>query len=92
MREVAQEPWDISVRLSGEPSGVRRYLVHHGSAAAGTRLEDLAISEDTWISMILHEGNVVQPDGAYVIEPGDELLVLTEVERFPELQRLFDPR
>lgn len=89
MREVAPEPWNISVRLTNEPRGVRRYFVGSGSLAAGIKLEDLPIGEDTWISMIIHQGQVVQPNGEYVIQPGDELLVLTEAERIPELQELF---
>ena len=42
--------------------------------------------------MIIREGEPVQPRGSTLLEPGDEVLVLTEAEDVRGLQRLFDPR
>ena len=68
-------PWDVSVRLEREPSGLSHYVVTEGSRAAGLAVRDLPIGESTWLTLVVHEGAAVQPRGSYVLRPADEVLV-----------------
>jgi cell volume regulation protein A len=90
MREIEPEPWDLSIRLRSEPRIVRRYLVNADARAAGELIRELPLGERAWISMILREGEPAQPRGSTVLEPGDELLVLTESRDARALRRLFE--
>ena len=90
MREVEPEPWDLSIRLRTEPRIVRRYVVSAGGRAVGAPIRDLPIGDRAWISLIIRDGEPEQPRGATVLEPGDELLVLTEAEDARGLRRLFE--
>jgi potassium/hydrogen antiporter len=90
MREVEPEPWDLSIRLRTEPRIVRRYVVSSGGRAVGAPIRDLPIGDRAWISLIIRDGEPEQPRGATVLEPGDELLVLTEAEDARGLRRLFE--
>jgi cell volume regulation protein A len=89
MREIEPEPWDVSVRLQGEPRGVRRFFVAGGSRAEGAAVHELPL-ENTWISMIIHNGEVTPPSGGYVLEAGDEVIVLTEADKGPSLREMFE--
>ena len=90
MREVEPEPWDLSIRLRTEPRIVRRYVVTPDARAAGESIRTLPIGERTWISLIIREGEAKQPRGSSVLEPGDEVLVLTEAEDVTALRTLFE--
>ena len=90
MRDVEPEPWDLSIRLRTEPRVVRRYIVAPDARAAGMSIRELPIGERTWISLIIRDGEPAQPRGSTVLEPGDELLVLTETEDARGLRRLFE--
>jgi cell volume regulation protein A len=90
MRELESEPWDISVRLREEPSGVNHFVVTERSRAAGRAIRDLPLGERTWISLLVREGKPVQPRGALVLEPDDELLVLTGGRDGDDLHHLFE--
>lgn len=92
MRDVEPEPWDIAVRLQGEPRGLRRFFVGDDSRAAGVAIKDLPIGEQAWISMIIRHGHIARPHGDYVLQPGDEVLVLAEAERAAVLHHLFEGR
>jgi potassium/hydrogen antiporter len=90
MRDVEPEPWDLSIRLRTEPRIVRRYVVAPESPVAGNAIRDLPIGEYTWISLIVRDGEPVPPRGATTLEPGDELLLLTEPEETQQLRELFE--
>jgi potassium/hydrogen antiporter len=90
MRNVEPEPWDISIRLPREPRGIRRYRVSAGSKAEGETIRDLPIGEHTWISLVVRDGVPAQARGSLVLQPGDEVLVLTESEDAQALHRLFE--
>jgi cell volume regulation protein A len=90
MRDVEPEPWDLSIRLRTEPRVVRRYIVAPDARAAGMTIRELPIGGRTWISLIIRDGEPAQPRGSTVLEPGDELLVLTEAEDARGLRRLFE--
>jgi potassium/hydrogen antiporter len=76
MRQIHQEPWDLSVRLRDEPQEVGRYVVAPGSPADGVALRDLVLGERAWISLIMRDGAARQARGDSVLRAGDEVLVL----------------
>jgi cell volume regulation protein A len=76
MRQIHQEPWDLSVRLRDEPQEVGRYVVAAGSPAVGVALRDLDLGERAWISLIMRDGTARQARGDSVLRAGDEVLVL----------------
>jgi cell volume regulation protein A len=76
MRQIHQEPWDLSVRLRDEPQEVGRYVVAAGSPADGVALRDLVLGERAWISLIMRDGAARQARGDSVLQAGDEVLVL----------------
>jgi cell volume regulation protein A len=78
MRVVEPEPWALGMRFRDEPEGLHRYVVARGSAADGTAIEDLALGEDAWISMVSRHGRLVQVRGETVLRAGDEVLTLSE--------------
>jgi cell volume regulation protein A len=92
MRLVTPEPWGVSIRLRTEPRTVRRYVVSGGSRAAGEPIRELPMGERSWISMLVRDGEPKQPRGSMELEPGDELLVLTEARDEAKLAHLFEGR
>jgi cell volume regulation protein A len=89
MRIAEPEPWDLSIRLRTEPSGVDRILVGRGSRAANRAIRDLPIGDHGWISLVLRGGEPLEARGATVLEVGDEVLVLADPDKIPSLRRLF---
>jgi potassium/hydrogen antiporter len=92
MRSVVPTPWDVSIRLRTEPRTIRRYNVAAGSRALGKPISELPLGERSWISMVIRRGEPAQPRGSTQLQPGDELLVLSEPEDEPKLVRLFEGR
>ena len=91
MREIEPEPWDLSIRLRREPERqLERFVVRGRSRVVRRAIRDLPIGENSWISLVVHDGEPVQPHGSYVFAPGDEVLVLTEPEERAALRRLFE--
>jgi potassium/hydrogen antiporter len=78
MRTVEPEPWALSVRFRREPAGMHRYHVAAGAAADGCTLADLALDEHAWISFISRDGVLVPVTGDTTLQPGDEVVVLTD--------------
>jgi cell volume regulation protein A len=89
MRLIELGPWDYSVPLGKAPSEVRTFVIDEGSRAAGNRVGELPLGENTWISLVVHDGEARQPRGSYVLEAGDEVHVLTRDEDVRVLERLF---
>jgi cell volume regulation protein A len=92
MRTVESEPWDLSIRLRTEPSGIRRFTVAPGSRAEGEAIRDLPIGEHAWVSLIIHEGEPRMPRGSYVFEAGDEVLLLSHMRDSTAHRHLFEGR
>ena len=89
-RLVQPEPWDLSIRLRREPQGVQRYVVAHGSRAAGEAIRDLPLGDHTWVTLVVRDDKPQQARGSHVFEPGDEVLLLTDREDATGLRRLFE--
>jgi cell volume regulation protein A len=85
---VEQTPWHISVPLRSAPESVLRVVVATGSAASGTRIRDLELG-DSWIGLIVREGEPVQARGTTRLSPGDELLVISSPESVEQVEWLF---
>jgi potassium/hydrogen antiporter len=89
MRVLEPEPWALGMRFRDEPDALHRYQVTDGSPADGCTLADLALGEDAWISMINRGGSVVPIRGDTVLQPGDEVLLLSTPRDDADLGRLF---
>jgi potassium/hydrogen antiporter len=89
MRTVEPEPWSLGVRFRHEPRGLRRYLVRAGSPADGGTIGELDLGEDAWISLVIRHGQLVPVQGATRLQAGDEVVVLTDPERTPDLTPVF---
>jgi potassium/hydrogen antiporter len=83
-------PWDVSVRLEREPTGLLHFVVSEGSRADGRAVRDLPIGESTWLTLVVHDGEAVQPRGSYVLRPTDEVLVLGDPQDEAKLRVLFE--
>jgi cell volume regulation protein A len=64
MRTIEPEPWTLGVRFRREPRRLRRQLVAAGSPADGCTIEELAVGEDAWISLVIRDGQLVPVTGA----------------------------
>jgi cell volume regulation protein A len=90
MRVVEPEPWDLSIRLRREPHGVQRFVVAPGARAAGEALRDLPLGDHSWVSLIIRGDEPQQARGSYVLEAGDEVLLLSDGADAAALRRLFE--
>jgi potassium/hydrogen antiporter len=91
MRVVEQEPFDLAIRLRRDPAGVQRLTVGRDSRAVGHAIRDLPLGDETWISLIVRAGQPLRARGGTVLEPDDEVLLLSTPEAGPALRRLFAP-
>jgi cell volume regulation protein A len=89
VRVVEQEPWALGMRFRDEPRGLYRYTVVAGSPADGSRLDELTLGENVWISLVGREGALVQARGETTLQAGDEVLVLADPSDADSVARLF---
>ena len=90
MRVLEPEPWDVSIRLRDEPRDMQRFVVRPGSRVVGREIRDLPLGDETWISMVVHNGQARQARGSYRFEPGDEVLAIASAGDAPALRHLFE--
>jgi cell volume regulation protein A len=90
MRRVEPEPWDVSIRLRDEPRDVRTFVVGPRARVVGRAIRELPLGEETWISLIVHEGQARQARGSYRFEPGDEVHAIASARDEPALRHLFE--
>ena len=89
MRVLEPEPWALGMRFRDEPTGLRRYQITPGAPADGCAIADLALGEDTWISMINRGGAFVPVHGETILRAGDEVLLLADPHTGTDPQPLF---
>lgn len=89
MRVLEPEPWSLGMRFRDQPAGLRRFHISAGSPADGSRIEDLELDEDSWISMISREGALVAVRADTVLRAGDEILLLTDPESEGDAESVF---
>jgi cell volume regulation protein A len=91
MRTLEPQPWVLGVRLSDEPQGVHRFTVERGAPADGRRIADLAeLPEHAWISLVVRDRSLVPVRATTVLQQGDEVLVLSDVDRTASLRPIFE--
>jgi potassium/hydrogen antiporter len=89
MRIVEQEPWALGMRFRDEPHGLHRYTIAPGAQADGSRMEELTLGENVWISFVGRDGALVQVRGDTTLRAGDEVLVLADPGDADAVARLF---
>jgi len=89
LRSVEPEPWSVGVRFSEEQETLHRYQVTAGSAAEGVAVSELPCGEDVWVSMVIREGNLITAPGDTTLRAGDEVLLLSDPDNAPAIERLF---
>jgi potassium/hydrogen antiporter len=77
LRTIEPEPWSLGIRFQHEPEGLHRFVVAPGAAADTTRVSELPVSEDTWISFIIRDGRLVPIRPDVTLRAGDEAVVLS---------------
>jgi cell volume regulation protein A len=92
MRTVEPEPWDVSIRLRKEPRDMRHFVVGPKARAVGESIRELPLSQNTWISMVVRDGQARQARGSHVFAPGDEVLAIAASRDVDALRRLFEGR
>lgn len=78
MRVRPRLPWEMTVRVGQEPPDVHEHVVEAGSRWDGARLEDVPLSDDAWITLVLRDGAVLQPSDDLQLLAGDRVLVLAD--------------
>lgn len=90
MRLVNLEPWTLGMRLAHEPENVHRITVASGAPADGCRIADLdAFPDDSWISLAVRGGQVLQLRGGTSLQGGDQLLILAPSDAEQALMATF---
>jgi len=79
----------LRIPLRHEPEGVVRLTVAAGSLAAGRRIRSLPIGESTWVALVVRGGRTEQPRGSLVLEPGDEVVLLSDPGDETALRHVF---
>jgi cell volume regulation protein A len=90
MHTVEPEPWALGVRLRDRPEGAHRLSVAAGSAAGGRTVDEVGdLLGDVWVSIVVRDRQLVPVRGDTRLEAGDEVVVLADPERHPDLLEAF---
>ena len=89
MRLQDRLPWELSVRVGSEPTGAREHRVAAGSRADGMALADLPLGDDAWVTLLVRDGDALQPDPEIELRAGDRLLILADSDRDRTLSATF---
>ena len=81
--------WALSIALRHEPEGVLRLIVAPDAIAAGRRIGELPIGEHTWVALVVRGGRTEQPRGSLRLEPGDEVVLLSDPVDEQALRHVF---
>jgi cell volume regulation protein A len=84
-----QEPWALGMRFRDEPHGLHRFTVAPGAPADGSRMDELTLGENVWVSFVGRDGALVQLRGDTTLQAGDEVLVLADPQDAGLVRRLF---
>src|SRR6185295_15847836 len=61
------------------------WRVRPGDAAAGHTVKELGLPREALVNLIVREGEALPPRGSTLIEPRDELQIVSRLERSGEL-------
>jgi potassium/hydrogen antiporter len=81
--------WELSIPLRHEPEGVLRVTVGPRAFASGRRIREMPMGEHAWVALVLRGGRAQQPRGSFLLEPGDEVVLLSDPGDEHALRRLF---
>jgi cell volume regulation protein A len=81
--------WSLRIPLRHEPEGVVRLVVAPAAIAAGRRIRELPIGEGAWVVLVVRAGRTEQPRGSLQLEPGDEVVLLTDPGDETALRHVF---
>ena len=87
MRLVEPRPWIVDVRFAEEPDGLERHVVRADSAADGRTIAELALGDESWISVVSRNGRNLPVRNSTRLQAGD--VVLTQVDDDHHLEDLF---
>ena len=90
MEEIAHEPWDAGLRFQHEPRSIHRFEVSERSPASGRTIGSLPLGDELWISLLIRDGRPVQAQGDEVLQPGDEVLALGDIDDVSLARALFE--
>ncbi|HEX7243858.1 MAG TPA: potassium/proton antiporter, partial [Longimicrobiaceae bacterium] len=65
------------------------YAVREGSRAAGRRIRDLALPQETVVALVTRGERIVMPEGKTEVLPGDRLFVVLRPETQPMVDHVF---
>jgi cell volume regulation protein A len=83
-------PYATGLRFRSAPRGLFRYTIMAGSVADGATVADLGIGEQTWLSLVRRDGELLPVRRDTRLRPGDQ--VLAQGDRSDDLERLFQRR
>lgn len=87
MRVHDRLPWELSVRVGREPTGARGHRV--ADRADGMALGELQIGDDAGVTLLVRDGDALQPDPDVELRAVGRLLILAEPDRDPALSATF---
>jgi trk/ktr system potassium uptake protein len=88
-QEIPQANLVPLLRLRNTDVEVVEAVVDPRSAVTGTSLRDVDLPPESTIAVVIRDGAAFFPNGATVLEPGDEVVALTRGMHEPKLRRLF---
>jgi cell volume regulation protein A len=77
MRALEPRPWTAGLRFRERPDLMRHHTVGDGSFAEGRRLDELALGDESAVSMVIRDGNPAVPSDDTTLSAGDEVVILT---------------
>lgn len=77
MRALEPRPWTAGLRFRERPDLMRHHTVDDGSFAEGRRLDELALGDESAVSMVIRDGNPAVPSDDTTLSAGDEVVILT---------------
>jgi CIC family chloride channel protein len=64
------------------------FVLAEGAPAAGEAVRDIAWPRSTVLTAVRRDGGAIMPNGATVLRPGDELVILTDHDARPDVRAL----
>ena len=88
-QEIPQANLIPLLRLRNTDVEVVEAVVDNRSKAIGKPLRELNLPPESTISVVIRDGSAFFPNGATILEPGDEVIALTRSVHEPNLRSLF---
>jgi trk system potassium uptake protein TrkA len=88
-QEIPQANLVPLLRLRDTDVEVVEAVVDSRSQVTGLPLRDVELPPESTIAVVIRKGSAFFPNGATVLEPGDEVVALTRGMHEPRLRRLF---